>query len=232
MRTLVIQRGHVPRTTGATGTAGEQEVVTLIAAAMREIIPTGWRLVVINADEPSYRYRGDAFMALHCDGSNNKLATGASVGYTNAEGKALAERWKAAYAAQGWPYGFKEDNYTAGLRGYYGYKYALAEGTKACVVVEHGFLTNAKDAAWIRANIDKCAKAAWMAAAGAVKEDDPVEITYKAMACSTRMAGATERDQEFERKLKALCKEYNKALFEARESRPLPSRLLDWWRLQ
>lgn len=61
---------------------------------------------------------------------------------------------------------------------------------------------------------------------------EPQEITYKVMACSTRMAGATERDQEFERKLKALCTEYAKALFEARESRPLPPRLRDWWRLQ
>lgn len=165
MQTLVVQRGHVPRKTGMTGTAGEQDVVTRIAAAMRPA-PAGWRLVVIDADVDAALYRGDAFVALHCDGSSNRSKSGASVGYKTPEGKALAARWKAAYVAQGWSRGFRSDNYTAGLSGYYGYKHALAQGTKACIVVEHGFLTNAGDAAWIRANIDKCAAAVWAAVAG------------------------------------------------------------------
>lgn len=160
MKTLVIQRGHVPRTTGYTGTAGEQEVVTAIAAeAVRIGPPAGWQLRVIDADEPDYRYRGDAFIALHCDGSTNRAASGASVGYQTPEGEAFAKRWKAAYAAHGWPHGFKADNYTENLRDYYGFRHALAAGNRACMVAEHGYLTNATDAAWIRAHITECARA-------------------------------------------------------------------------
>lgn len=168
MPTLVAQRGHVPRRTGATGTAGEQEVVTAIAAELGKYKPDGWKLVVINADEPLERYRGDVFVALHCDGSSNTDAHGASVGYQTAAGSALAQKWKSEYVKQGWGRGFRPDNYTAGLRGYYAYKYAK-QFTNTYIVVEHGFLTNAQDAAWIRSHYAECAKAVWMAVAGSVK---------------------------------------------------------------
>lgn len=166
MPTLVAQRGHVPRRTGATGAAGEQEVVTAIAAELGKYKPDGWKLVVINADEPLERYKGDVFVALHCDGSSTKPdAHGASVGYQTAAGSALAQKWKSEYVKQGWGRGFRPDNYTAGLRAYYGYKYAK-QFTNAYIVVEHGFLSNKTDAAWIRSHYAECAKAVWMAVAG------------------------------------------------------------------
>lgn len=167
MPTLVAQRGHVPRRRGATGTAGEQEVVTAIAAELNKYKPDGWKLVVIDADEPLERYKGDVFVALHCDGSTNTDAHGASVGYQTAAGSALAQKWKSEYVKQGWGRGFRPDNYTAGLRSYYGYKYAK-QFTSAYMVVEHGFLTNKTDAAWIRSHYAECAKAVWMAVAGEV----------------------------------------------------------------
>lgn len=177
MPTLVLQRGHVPRTTGATGTAGEQEVVTAIAAEVNRYKPAGWTVRIINADEPVERYAGDVFIALHCDGSANPLSSGASVGYQTNEGNALAQRWKAAYKAHGWPYGFRDDNYTSGLRYYYGYKYAKVY-TPAYMVVEHGFLTNkAKDAPWIRSHYRQCAAAIW----DAVAEEEEVERTHIAI---------------------------------------------------
>ena len=165
MPTLVAQRGHVPRKTGATGTAGEQEVVTAIAAELNKYKPDGWNLVIINADESLERYKGDVFVALHCDGSINPDAHGASVGYQTAAGSALAQKWKSEYVKQGWGRGFRPDNYTAGLRSYYGYKYAK-QFTNAYIVVEHGFLSNKTDAAWIRSHYAECAKAVWMAVAG------------------------------------------------------------------
>lgn len=230
MPTLVVQRGHVPRRTGATGTAGEQEVVTAIAAELNKYKPDGWKLVVINADEPLERYKGDVFVALHCDGSSNTDAHGASVGYQTAAGSALAQKWKSEYVKQGWRRGFRPDNYTAGLRGYYAYKYAK-QFTNTYIVVEHGFLTNAQDAAWIRSHYAECAKAVWMAVAGSVKGDAPVERTYKVMALSTALAGSTERDREFEVKLKDLCRIYGKALFETKEVPALPEWYRGWYRL-
>ena len=166
MPLLVVQRGHVPRTTGATGTAGEQATVTAIAAEIQRLKPADWSLRVINADEPYNSYRGDAFIALHCDGGAPG-SRGASVGYKTAEGNALAQRWKAAYAAQGFPGGWRNDNYTTNLSGYYGFSRCLDVGNRACIVVEHGFLTNSQDKAWIQANITKCAAAVWTAVAGA-----------------------------------------------------------------
>ena len=174
-KVLVVQRGHVPRRTGATGTAGEQKVVTDIAAAMGPLTPAGWRLEVIDADPADSAYRGDVFIALHCDGGAS-TASGASVGYPDEAGRALAQRWKAAYAAQGWNRGFRPDNYTAGLRGYYAYDNALSQGNKVRMVIEHGFLTNVGDAAWIRANIKKCAAAIWSAVAG--EENQVAELTH------------------------------------------------------
>jgi hypothetical protein len=177
MPLLVVQRGHVPRTSGATGTAGEQQVVTAIAAAIVAQTPVGWQVRVIDADPPNAAYAGDYFIALHCDGGASS-AQGASVGFPDLAGSALAQRWKAAYVAQGWPYGFRDDNYTSGLRGYYAYDNALAQGNRVRMVAEHGFLTNTQDAAWIRANIDKCAAAAWVAVAGAQpnEEEEPVRV--------------------------------------------------------
>lgn len=177
MPTLVVQRGHVPRRTGATGTAGEQEVVTAIAAELGKYKPAGWTLRIINADEPAERYKGDVFIALHCDGSTNTSASGASVGYQNSVGGALAAKWKSAYTKQGWRAGFRPDNYTAALRGYYGFKYAKLY-TQAYFLIEHGFLTNKSDAAWIRSHYAECAKAIWDAVAGEQKEVSTVNYVY------------------------------------------------------
>ena len=165
MPILVAQRGHVPRTTGKTGTAGEQDVVRQIAAWLQMTIPSGWGLRVIDADPPDWMYGGDVFVALHCDGGD-PASHGASVGYPDAAGGALAQRWKTAYVAQGWTRGFKPDNYTPGLSGYYAYDNALAQGNRVRMVVEHGFLTNAEDAAWIHAHYAQCALAIWAAVTG------------------------------------------------------------------
>lgn len=155
MRTLVLQRGHVPRTTGATGTATvdgdltEQEFAVAAAAATVEALePYGDELQVkvIDADPPTSSYAGDAFIALHCDGSTNRAAHGACTGYRTAEGSGLARLWKAAYHDEGWLGGWVADNYTAALAGYYGVSRAVSVGNRPAVILEHGHLTNPDDA--------------------------------------------------------------------------------------
>lgn len=150
MPVLVLQRGHVPRATGATGGPGEQAMARRVAAAVVDLMPhAGWTVRVIDADEPGSRYRGDAFVSLHGDASASTAARGASVGYRNAAGQRLAQRWKAAYARHGWPYAFRADNYTSALSGYYGHRIAVAEGNLAACIVEHGFMTNPVERLWI-----------------------------------------------------------------------------------
>jgi peptidoglycan hydrolase-like protein with peptidoglycan-binding domain len=170
---LVIQRGHYPRTKGATGTAGvdsdptEQEFAVVAAKALATLAARrGWQTRVINADEAKARYKGDAFVAIHCDGSTNRAAHGASVGYRTPEGAAFGQAWKRAYAALGWR-GFRPDNYTNALARYYGTGYAVAVGNRQAIIAETGFLTNPADEQVLQSRGADMFAAAVMAALGA-----------------------------------------------------------------
>lgn len=149
MPTLVIQKGHCYRRTGATGTTGEQEFATRVADAAAKLLHgrNGWIVRPILADVPSSYYAGDAFAAIHCDGSTNSSAHGASVGYQNNAGRSLGIAWKRAYAARGWNRGFRDDNYTSALANYYGVRTARNVGNARAIIIESGFLTNPQDRA-------------------------------------------------------------------------------------
>ena len=146
MPVLIIQMGHCYRRSGATGTDGEQAYATRVAEACVRLLGgrNGWRVNPTLADENDYR--GDAFVAVHCDGSIHSTARGASVGYRTPEGQQLGQAWKRAYAARGWT-GFRLDNYTSALSGYYGTRNAVAAGTRRAIIIECGFRTNSADRA-------------------------------------------------------------------------------------
>lgn len=140
MATVVVQRGHCFRVTGATGAAGEQEFTRLSAdRAAAHLAAAGHRPVIINADVPDAAYEGDLFVAIHYDSSTNPAARGASVGYQTPEGEQFAQAWKRRYRELGWTGGFRPDNYTAALAGYYGVRHAVAEGNRRAIIVEAGF---------------------------------------------------------------------------------------------
>ena len=154
MSTLIIQRGHVARTSGATGAPGEQAMarrnaaeIVAIAKDLPDVTP-----VIIDADEPNHRYRGDHFVSLHGDGSANSNAKAASVGYRNPEGQALGRRWKQRYEEAGWPYGFMRDNYTTNLGRYYGTGQAVSAGNERAIITEAGFMTNPESRAFIESD--------------------------------------------------------------------------------
>jgi hypothetical protein len=153
MALIVVQAGHCHRRTGATGTGGldgdptEQEFAWAAAHRTAALLRTaGHQARVILADEPSDRYRGDGFVAIHCDGSTSRSARGASVGYRNGDGQRFAHAWKRAYARGGWS-GFRADNYTSALAGYYGVKRAVGVGNRFAFIAEAGFLTSPADEA-------------------------------------------------------------------------------------
>jgi hypothetical protein len=148
MPVLVVQLGHCYRTSGATGTTGEQGYATRVGDACRALLHGrgGWSVRTILADAPMSEYSGDAFAAIHCDGSTNPSARGASVGYRTPEGQTLAQAWKRAYSARGWP-GFRPDNYTSALAGYYGVANAVSRGNRRAMILECGFRTNPEDLA-------------------------------------------------------------------------------------
>lgn len=157
MSTLVVQMGHTgrPRFAGDTasrGTAGEQAWTREAGQMALALLHGrgGWDVHAVLADPEPPAYRGDAFVALHCDGSTSPNSRGASFGYRNAEGRTLAGAIRRAYEARGWPAGvWKPDNYTGALSGYYGTGAALAAGNRRAVIFEVGTMTNAADRALI-----------------------------------------------------------------------------------
>lgn len=148
---VIVQLGHCYRTRGSTGTSGhrgtEQEFVSLVGHAMKSFLHTrGVTCETVLADEriPDC----EVFVALHQDGSTNIAARGASVGYptSNNNSARLGATWKAMYQLAGWPSGFRPDNYTSALSGYYGFRRVNAT-TK--LLIEHGFATNRSDEDWM-----------------------------------------------------------------------------------
>lgn len=141
--------GHSGRTSGATGAPGEMAFTEAVGAACRSLLDGrgGWSVRTIAADVSSSAYRGDAFVAVHADGSTNPSVRGASLGYQNAAGAALAQRWRHAYAARGFTGPWNGDNYTVNLAQYYGVRIALGVGTARAFIAECGTITNAADRA-------------------------------------------------------------------------------------
>jgi hypothetical protein len=147
MPILVVEKGHCYRTTGSTGTTGEQDYATLAANTIAAIIhgKEGWEVRQKLADAGSYS--GDAFVAVHCDGSTNSTARGSSVGFQNNEGSTFGQAWMNGYAALGWTGGFRPPNYTEGLAEYYGVRNAISVSNRRAIIVECGFMTNPDDKA-------------------------------------------------------------------------------------
>lgn len=156
---IVIQMGHVARTSGATGTHREQEFAKLIGPKLKNALTIkGHEVGLIGADDTIPKC--DLFLALHVDGNKNKAIRGASVGYPSNDPNSLhgkmANAWKRWHQHGGYPGGFHKDNYTEGLRFYYGFGKVNA---KYEYLAEHGTSTNPADEAWLFANIDRCVAA-------------------------------------------------------------------------
>lgn len=149
---VVVQRGHCFRTSGATGAPGEQAFTKAAADRVaHHVRALGHEVRIINADVDRALYAGDLFVALHYDSSSNPAARGASVGWQTAEGRRFADAWKRAYVAAGWTGGFRDDNYTAALAGYYGVRRAVAAGNRRAFIAEAGFHSSPLDAALLAA---------------------------------------------------------------------------------
>lgn len=147
MPILVVQMGHAGRTSGNTGAPGEQAFAQVVGAACVRLLDGkgGWSVRPVVADPPTAQYRGDAFFAVHADGSTNPNVRGASVGYQTTQGDALAQAWRQAYIARGFTGPWNPDNYTTNLAQYYGVRAAVAQGNRRACIIECGTITNAAD---------------------------------------------------------------------------------------
>lgn len=165
MAAVTLQMGHVGRKAGSglsLGAAGEQDYVKAIVPRVADRLRAlGHDVAVIDAvTGAASKVPGgtrDVFVSFHCDGSVNPAVRGASVGYPDGNGQRLAAAWKAAHARNGWPSGYRGDNYTAGLRSYY--MWSRTKGHRHRFLAEHGFISSPADRKWLWDHIDAAAGA-------------------------------------------------------------------------
>ena len=148
---ITIQQGHCFRAEGATGTVREQEFAYRLSEELDDVFRFfGWKVNIIGADYGGPYPSADIFVALHCDGSINGGAHGASVGFpieTAVESARYASLWKVCHQeTAGYEWGFRRDNYTRGLKRYYGF--GQGGHFRVELVVEHFFATNAAEQLW------------------------------------------------------------------------------------
>jgi N-acetylmuramoyl-L-alanine amidase len=154
MASVYLQMGHCFRTSGSTGTSGEQAFNKAVAVrAARLLRDRGHKVFVREADVGNFKT--DVFAAFHADGSLSSDAQGASVGHQDADGRRFGGAWKRAYQRLGWEGGFRFDNHTEALAEYYGVRDALAAGTRFALAIEAGFLTSPIDGAELRSERGK-----------------------------------------------------------------------------
>lgn len=160
----LIQAGHIaPREPGfesGTGTTREQEFTRAMRDELHRLFRADGRFDITLApgDLPD-GWKGDFALYQHVDGAASQLAHGFSFGWdvTNpGRGPALAARIAKRYLRLGHPGGHHPDNYTGGLRYYYGYRRINAPVE---LLVENAFMTNTAEQAWAFKNLKLLAMA-------------------------------------------------------------------------
>lgn len=157
---FLIQAGHEggfrnsgTGKTASAGTAGEQELTPIVANdAAARLKAAGYTVIRENAYY-NKKYNVDLAVAVHFDGSGTPCASGASVGYPAGvpagSNKPAVDTWKSIYTEY-FPFKWMPDNFTAALRGYYGY--AWTSTNIAEFLIEFGELTCPEQKAWLVKN--------------------------------------------------------------------------------
>ncbi|HTU80929.1 MAG TPA: hypothetical protein VMF61_02305, partial [Candidatus Acidoferrales bacterium] len=83
---------------------------------------------------------------IHFDGSATPCGSGASIGYRGQAGRSAATAWRALYSRY-FPFRFEPDDFTVGLRDYYGFR--QVDASEGALVLELGELTCPAQRAWL-----------------------------------------------------------------------------------
>lgn len=157
MAVCALQRGHLGRRSGNTGTPGEVEYNVVISKrVMTKLESEGIEVWLYGADDVPRGLRCDAFLALHCDGAKSPDANGFSLGYPDHLGDAgeLARCLRQSYGAST-GIRFRGYNITRSLRCYYAFSRVKARGR---AVIELGFLTNPSERCYLLENAELVAE--------------------------------------------------------------------------
>jgi hypothetical protein len=164
---VLVQAGHLaprePKIPGL-GAAGEVELNTKIRDALVKLLRGDDRFDAIPA--PGNLPDGikvDAALFMHCDGGPS-TARGFSFGFpSGAKHKALADRVRAEFLKlpAGRPNGDRPNNNTPDEAHYYGFNHGRVVTNSMCLV-EHGFVSNPTEHAWLKAHVDDLARAEYV----------------------------------------------------------------------
>jgi len=132
------------------GAAGEREWTPIVAnEATRMLRAHGVRVLREPADFAGTYAVGMAIF-IHFDGAVPACTSGASIGYHGAGGRSAAQQWRALYAPI-FPFTFMPDNFTVGLREYYGYR--AVQARDGALVLELGEITCPAQHAWLASRL-------------------------------------------------------------------------------
>ncbi len=115
------------------------------------------RVVRLPADFAG-RYRVDAAVFIHFDGSIPACGSRASIGYAqthdaaSAASRSAAAAWRGLYGRY-WPFGFQPDNFTQGLREYYAFSQVAAKD--GSLVLELGEITCPAQRGWLAPRLQR-----------------------------------------------------------------------------
>lgn len=156
---VVISAGHEGRPASCAafpgrkcnlGAAGEREWTPVVAdEATRALRLSGVTVARLPADFHG-TYLAKAAVFVHFDGSTRPCSSGASIGYHRTADRRAADMWRKLYG-RSFPYGFEPDNFTDGLRDYYGFKAVRA--SDGALVLEFGELTCPRQRAWLASHL-------------------------------------------------------------------------------
>lgn len=153
---VIVQAGHEGLTSGNTGaqTKHYKEVDwnVLVADEVAKHLKS-WDIEVKRVPATLSLMRATIAVSIHFDSATQICASGASVGYPNAESKAFAQNWKTLYKDY-FPFTWHRDNFTQNLSDYYGYYRIRAE---KFLVLELGELTCEKQTKWLKPRLKKIA---------------------------------------------------------------------------
>ena len=159
---VVISAGHEGRPASCAafpgracnlGAAGERAWTPVVAdEAAQTLRRYGASVARLPADFRG-TYRTKAAVFIHFDGSTHPCSSGPSIGYSSPASRDAARAWRALYGAYV-PFAFQPDNFTKGLRNYYGFRQVRA--SRGALVLELGELTCPPQRAWLAARLHRC----------------------------------------------------------------------------
>lgn len=156
--TVLLQAGHVGRTTGNIGSVHnglvESQWNERVAIRVEDILTKrGIRVERVGAKIPTTT--ADIAVAIHFDGSNKECSTGASIGHDGSNAsKRLAKRWREEYR-KFFPFKWHKDNFTKNLSNYYGFSKVTT--SKGFLVLELGEITCKKQTDWLEPRLGEVA---------------------------------------------------------------------------